>query len=189
MRREAPEIAIYDVLSVTEETRALVWNDLVDAARLGRYYQSLAKGYRRKQNIIHGALLLSATAGFATLFEFMPDWAQPLSAVFVAVFVVWEAVAKYPGKVAMLESVASQCGSLETEGHDLWASASEYRIKEDRAMESHRYLSRRLDEITGWPGKLDISDDESLNGSVPQILDRWLSETLRPPTHCPEGLG
>ncbi len=26
-------------------------------------------------------------------------------------------------------------------------------------------------------------------GSVPQILDRWLSETLRPPTHCPEGLG
>ena len=163
MSREAPEIAIYDVISVTEETRALIWNDLVDAARLGRYYQSMAKGYRRKQYFIHGALLLSATAGFATLFEFVPDWAQPLSAVLIAVFVVWEAVAKYPGKVATLESVASECGSLETEGHDLWASASEYRIKQDRAMESHRYLSRRLDEVTGWPGKLDITDDEKLN--------------------------
>lgn len=159
----SPPAGTEEVLS--DDLRSLIWQDLVDATRYVRYYQALHNRHLKKAVILQGLLLISATAGFAGLFRlpYIPESASSVASFFVAVFVVWNAVGKYPHKVAVLETVCVECSALEMEYQDLWAYANSYRLSEEDAFVRHRLLARRMDEVTNAPAKAGVADNEALN--------------------------
>ena len=56
---------------VTEQTRHDVWNEMLDIARLVRYYEALADKPRIFYYLIRGTLIFSALVGSATLLDLL----------------------------------------------------------------------------------------------------------------------
>ena len=57
---------------VSEQTRNDIWQGLLDAARLDRYYEALAERYRQRHLALRILLLLAAIGGMVSLLEVLP---------------------------------------------------------------------------------------------------------------------
>lgn len=57
----------------TSQTRNAVWQELLDTARLVRYYEALSNRYRRYHWAVRFVLLLSASSGIVALLDLLPE--------------------------------------------------------------------------------------------------------------------
>ena len=84
---------------VTEQTRNAVWQELLDVARLVRYYEALSDRHRRNHIIVRFLLLVAAASGIAALLDQLPAIAQLIAGGLIAVLVVWDFVSDYAKKL------------------------------------------------------------------------------------------
>lgn len=147
----------------TEQTRNDVWQELLDVARLVRYYESLSDRYKRCHSIIRFFLLAAAAGGIAALLDVLPAIVQLVAGGLVALLVAWDFVADYARKAAVLHVVSLECSALEIEWRELWAAVNKCDLDDAVARRKNQRLAQRANEATGRAGHADIREDRKLN--------------------------
>ena len=150
---------------VTPQTRNAVWQELLDTARLVRYYEALSDRYRRYHWAVRFVLLLSASSGIVALLDLLPEsMRQPVQLTaggFIALTVVWDFVSDYARKAAVLHAISMECSLVEVELKALWGEL-EHR-SDDEVRRNNTQLARKMTEVTGWAGQADVREDSKLN--------------------------
>ena len=152
---------------VSTSTRNLIWQLLLDAARLSRYYEELLSKFLLRKKVIDFSLLISATVSVITALGILPTWVPmwvyPLSSAAIAILVVYGFVADYTKKVSVLHSITVGCSDLHNQTEFLWADMQEAHIEEDEAIAECKRIGNRLDEVINWSVLVEIRKDEELN--------------------------
>ncbi len=146
---------------VTEQTRNAIWQELLDVARLVRYYEALSDRHRRNHKIVRFLLLAAAAGGIATLLDLLPAIAQLIAGGLVALLVAWDFASDYAKKAAVLHAISLECSDLEREWRDLWLKLET--IGDAEAHQENTRLSQRISHVTGWAGQVDVREDRKLN--------------------------
>ena len=150
-------------VAVAEQIRNDVWGDLLNAARLVRYYESLADRHRRWHQRIRFVLFLAAASGVAALLDVLPEPLELVAGASIAVIVALDFMLDYGKKSAVLHAISIECSILENEWAELWTSVNIDGIDDAKAISEGRRLSRRLLEVTARAGLVDVRDDPKLN--------------------------
>ena len=148
---------------VSNQVRNEVWQNLLDIARLDRYYAALSDRYKRNHTIVRICLLAAATSGIAAFLDALPPIAQLISGGGIAVIIVWDMVSDYGRKAAILHAISLQCGDLENEWAELWIRVNEATITNEETILRNRQLIQRITAVTGGAGYADIREDQKLN--------------------------
>ena len=87
---------------VSEATRRQVWNSLLDAERLVRYYGDLSDSKRRKHLTVRTILLSAAITGVASFInsDFIPDWLTLFASAAIAIVITVDFVFDFGGKAS-----------------------------------------------------------------------------------------
>ena len=144
------------MVSVTDSTRNAVWQEMLDTARLVRYYDVMASRQQRRYHSIRLVLLASATTGIAAAMEVLPELFRVGSGAAVGVLVAWDFLADYANKAATLGSVRRDCNEVEVELAALWGEIQAGSIDEADAR-------RRLTRATDRAGSAHIPTNDRLN--------------------------
>ncbi len=166
---------------VSDQTRNAVWQDILDAARLVRYYETLADRHRFKHWLIRFLMLAAAAGGVAALLELLPSIAQLVAGGLIALLVVWDSISDYAKKAAVLHAISLECSSLENEWRELWLDIENEATDEADARARNNRLARRMDDVTAWAGHADIRENTRLNeeceaAAYRVVVDRYAAE-------------
>lgn len=165
---------------VSAQTRNDVWQELLDVARLVRYYEALADRHRRNHKIVRFLLLAAAASGIAALLALLPAKAQPVANGLVALLVAWDFVSNYAGKAAVLQAISLQCSLLKVEWSKLWADINDGDVSDAEARDKNYRLARRISEVTGWAGQADIMEDPKLNEECAKVAYKVMADRYAP---------
>ena len=142
-------------LKVSETTLNLVWQNMLDVARLTRYYEKLSSRYRLYNQIVRGVLLISATGIAADAFDVLPESiafrevAEGIFGVLVIVAVLCDFLMEFGGKAEVLRIVSSQCSHLEGQWHELWGDLTGREANDANIRSRNADLDGRLTAVTG----------------------------------------
>lgn len=159
---------------VTEQTRNAIWQELLDVARLVRYYEALSDQHRRNHLIVRFLLLAAAAGGIAALLDLLPAIAQLIAGGVIALLVAWDFVSDYAKKAAILHAISIECSALEIEWQDLWLELEN--ISDDDARLENTRLSRKIANVTAWAGQADIREDRRLNEECEKAAYRVMTD-------------
>ena len=155
---------------VTEQTRHDIWDQMLDVARLVRYYEALADKHRLYYFLIRGTLVVSAligSAGLLNILDFFPQDIQVFVTTFagfvLALVTAWDIVANHARKAAVLHAISKECSLLEIEWKDLWADIYSHQSGDSVIRKKNKQLAYRLTEVTAWAGDADIRENRKLN--------------------------
>ena len=109
----------------TDDTVRLIWEGVIGADRMCRYY-----GYLTDRLSRLGELLTIGTVSFSagavlTILNRLPEWVSLVAIVIAAVAGVAMAVGRYPHKAARSGEVYRAQGRLATEWEELWSGVYE----------------------------------------------------------------
>lgn len=170
-------IAVNETM-VTDQTRNDVWQELLDAARLVRYYETLSDRYRRRHQGVRVVLLLAASSAIIALLALFPEnlqqWVQLIAGALIASTVIWDFVFDYARKAAVLHTLSMECGMVEIELKALWDKMEN--IGDDEAQRSNTHLARRMADVTGRAGQADIQEDLELNHKCAEAAYRVMED-------------
>ena len=165
---------------ITEQTRKDIWDELLDVARLVRYYEKLSDKHHRNHKIFRFLLLGSAASGVAAMLELFPENIRQDIQIFaggvIALIVAWDMVTNYAKKAAVLHAISCEISTLEIEWRDLWAEANANEADDAEIRSKNRLLAKKLSEVTGWAGKEDIRENQKLNEECESIAHRVMQE-------------
>ena len=147
----------------SDETRNDVWQELLDAARLARYYEALSDRHQRKHRIVRFLLFVAGASAVATVLKFLPGEAQAVVGGLVAIVVAWDFVSDYAQKAAVLRTVSIACSELESEWRELWHDVNHDVVDEPQLRDQLQRLARRTREVTSRAGDAGVSVDQKLN--------------------------
>lgn len=111
------------VMATSPRTRNEVWQGYLDADRLSRYYYRLAGRYESISKWIQFAMAFAALGGIARLTGMLPagwTWLSDAAALAMLALVVWNLIAGYPRKAAVLHAISFQCAEYERQWRALW---------------------------------------------------------------------
>lgn len=148
-------------MMVTDATRNAVWQELLDVARLVRYYAAMADRHRRNHLVVRFVLVATAMGGVVAFFDVLPVSVRLLLGAGIAGVVAWDLLSSYGSKAAVLQAVSMECSLLESELRNVWLRLET--MPDEEARREWSRVSRRLAEVTGWAGQADVSEDGKLN--------------------------
>ena len=150
---------------VTQQTRNAVWQELLDTARLVRYYEALSDRYRHYHWVVRFVLLLAASSEIVALLSLLPEdvrqTVQLIAGGCIALTVAWDFVSDYARKAAVLHAISMECSIVEVELKALWDEIEHG--SDDEVRRKNTQLARRITDVTGWAGQADIGEDSKLN--------------------------
>ena len=166
-------------------TRSEVWQGYIDAERLGRYYFRLAERYESKSKWIQFALAFAALGGLARLVGLFPEnwaWLGDLGTSAVIAFVIFNLMAGYSRKAAVLHAISLRCADLERQWRALWNTVDVEGVDEWEIMQRTHELEATLLEITTASTHAGVKQDPKLNERAAEeayrvIVDRYATET------------
>ena len=153
------------MVGATDATRNAVWQEMLDTARLVRYYERMFSRQHRRHLAVRLVLLASATAGVAAATNALPEAIQVASGAGVAILVAWDFLVDYANKAAVLGSIRRECSAVEVELAALWGEIQADSIDDDEARRRLAELARRVSRATNLAGSAHISTNERLNAT------------------------
>lgn len=145
----------------TQHTQNEVWQGMLNAARLSRYYNSMADRYQRRYQIVQAVLFIAATGGFVAVLAAFPSAVGLVANLLVAVVAAVSFTTDYGKTSYGLRSISRECLSLELDWNTLWQEQSG--MADAEVIQRNRELNDRLDTITDQSGLLGVTDDDKLN--------------------------
>lgn len=161
---------------VSAQTRNDVWQELLDVARLVRYYEALADRHRRIHMIVRFLLLAAAVSGIVALLALLPAVVQLVANGLVALLVAWDFVSNYARKSTVLHAISLECSLLEVEWRELWADINNDHLSDAEARDKNYRLARRISEVTGWAGQADIGESQRLNKKCAKVAYKVMAD-------------
>ena len=146
--------------------RNAVWQQLLDAERLMRYYGELADRYRRRKMVPRILMAAASIGGAASIMidaEWLPDEAYLPAFLLVVAAVVWDFMHDYGDKAAILYSISVECGEYQTELQDLWRSVDAEHPPEESSIRARlKDIASGMDRVTARVGYASVGEDEAL---------------------------
>ena len=149
--------------AVTGATRNAVWQEMLDVARLVRYYDRMARQQQQRHLAIRIVLFASATAGMASAIDALPEVVRIASGALIALLVAWDFLADYANKAAILGVIRGECSEVGDELAELWGRIQSNSANDDDARLALANLKRRVTRVTARAGAANISTNERLN--------------------------
>ena len=144
-----------------------VWNGLVNAERLSRYYGRLAARLERRQFIFTVSIVTCSTLAAATLLTQLPSLVQAVLSLVVAAAVIWSSYSGYSKKAAISSGIRAQCEDIAVSWKELWSDVSS--MDQEDILRRAADLERRLNRAT---------TNADLNGLIDERLnERCAKET------------
>lgn len=143
-------------------TRQLIWDSMLDAARMHRYADAMERKYARQRNWVRFVLSLAATGGVVTFLGQLPDAASVLFGLMVGAAVAVDFAMDYSSKLAKLMYAKMECSALLTEWEDLWVDIQTCRCRENDARRRNKGFLDRLDRAIA-PMASDMHTDLGVN--------------------------
>lgn len=161
---------------IADQTRNAIWQDLLDVARLVRYYAALSDKHKFKHTLIQFLLLAAAFSGIAAVLQLLPEKFQLIPGALIALFIAWDFVAGYARKAAVLHTINYECNALEIEWAALWAEVQSAEISDACARDRNKKLEEKLLSVTIWAGQTDIREDPNLNKKCEKLAYKIVAE-------------
>ena len=153
------------MVEATDAIRNAVWQEMLDTARLVRYYERMTGRQHRQHLGVRLVLLASASAGVAAVTDALPEAIQVASGAVVAILVAWDFLADYANKAAVLGSTRRECSEVEVELAALWGEIQADSIDDDAARRTLAELPRRVTRATDHAGSAHIPTDDRPNAT------------------------
>ncbi len=168
-------------MNVTEQTYNAIWQEMLDVARLERYYARLRDRYLVKHQISRSILLIFAGVGVSAVVSHLisgtSEWeiiAGLASATVIAVCVVVDFASQSSRKLGILQAIATEINHISGELTHLWDSI--LNLPESEVVEEKYKLEKRLTQVTSWAGLADIKVNNKLNVECAQDAYQFMEE-------------
>ena len=146
--------------------RNAVWQQLLDAERLMRYYSELTDRYRRRKMVPRILMAASSVGGAASIMidaEWIPDEAYLPAFLLVVAAVVWDFMHDYGDKAAILYSISVECGEYAIELHELWRSVDAAPLHDESFIRARlKEIASGMDRVTARAGYASVGEDQAL---------------------------
>ena len=149
---------------VTPETRNQVWQGLLDAERLVRYYGDLADRHRQAHLWVRAILLVAAITG-ATSVVVLPAWLTITSSVVVTLAITVDFVFDFGGKAKVLHMVTVAYIRGVEDYEKLWIRCQDENMNDTGARDGLSRVQGRLNMMSAWPGFVEVGVSQRLNKS------------------------
>ncbi len=144
-----------------------IWHDMLDAARLSRYYDRLASRFRRRyfatNVVIAGISLLAAAVSLAE----MPVILSASLFFAVSILVVWNSYSDYSKRATIARYVSRRCRQITIEFRHIW-----YDNDTDTTLERIKFLEHEL----GIATDVELDIDDRLSAKTQGETDRAYQE-------------
>ncbi len=163
---------------ISDQTRNDIWQELLDVARLVRYYEALCNQYQRRHSFLRISLLFAATGEIGALLAVLSTTIQLTIGVIIALLVAWDLVSNYAKKAAVLHTISIECSELENKWRELWADINNAQVGEAEAQRKNKELAQKLLDVTERAGVADIQENRKLNEKCEKaafqvVVDRY----------------
>ncbi len=147
---------------ITEHTRNEVWHNMLEAARVSRYYHTLSERHQRKHHWTRFTLFAAAFVSMIVALGLpVPAFLSLPANAAIFLAVVWEFMQDYPRKAAVLSAIRDECGALEIEWQSLWAAQD---VLDDHDIRTqNKQLLDQLHTVTTRSGHVGVREDAALN--------------------------
>lgn len=139
-----------------------IWDQMIEAECLVRYYDALTQRYRVYHKILRAVILLSSMTAIGALLEQFPPNVYLVIGALLAVAVVWDMLADYSAKSALLSVICMECIGLLNEWRTLWEDVNQEEINESSLRQRTRELAKRLTDVTSRAIPANIAGNKSL---------------------------
>ena len=139
----------------TDDTVRMIWEGVLGADRMCRYYGYLAARLSRLGDLLTIGTVSFSAGAVLTVLKQLPEWVSLTAIAAAAVAGAVMAVGRYPQRAARSGEVYRALGPLATEWEELWASVHERDDAELRMACSQLSRKQRavLDRV---PGELPV---------------------------------
>lgn len=169
---------------VSDTTRNLVWQDMLDAARLVRYYEKMSSRYSHYDRIIRSALFLSATGIMATVLDVLPQfvkaWGDGVLSGVIVVVLMLDFLADFRGKTELLSVVSTECSELVREWDRLWNDLASWEANDNDIRARNGELDRRITMATArTEGRVPVNEKLNLkcaNQTYRMMIGRYATD-------------
>ncbi len=160
-------------MSVSEQTRSLVWNELFDVARAARYYDGAVKKLTRRRYAVRFLTALGAMGAFTVSIDILPPSLQGFAPIFplvLMVVLVVDMTTHFDSQVALFTRARHDYNRLEGRWKTLWASTPT--ADEADVVAGIEELQEAEQMIAAWVGGAQV-------GTMKRLRNRIDSSTYR----------
>lgn len=161
-------------MAVSEETRAAVWNGLLDTVRWHRYYDALSRRYGRRERLHRFVLAALGAGALGILVEFIPAEGISVIGVGILAFTIWDLIDNPAKKNALASLARGRIVEFETAQRSLWERMQQGDIDDVEALGTHHGIQRELQLALR---DIDLDTDEKTN--VNSATDVYEAEAKR----------
>ena len=161
---------------VSPRTRADIWQDLLDANRLVRYYEALTNRYQLWQQAIRLLLLAIIVSNLGAFGDLLPRFLQISVALVLGLLIAWDWVIDPTKKAFILHEISKGCSSVCNELETLWRKIDTVDMYDAEAQKKLDELSIRIQEVTNRVGDAKIRDSQKMNAKCADATYRVLRE-------------
>lgn len=165
--------------------REEIWDQMVEAECLVRYYDTLTKRYRKRHMILRAFILFDAMLAIGFLLKPLDPIVSIVIGVLLAVAVVWDLIADYAAKIALLSVICMECMETLNEWRVLWEDVNQEEITDESFLRQRTHqLTKRMTDVTSRAIPANISGDKGLyekeaEAAYQVVMDRYYVEEIK----------
>ena len=144
---------------VSETTRAAVWGELLELARLVRYHGCMAARHTKYANCMKALFAIAGTGAAAGLLDFMPILLVEIAGALVAALIIWDLTQRPSEKAARFSLISERLAHLETAQRHLWEDVEAHSIDTNEARHRLALIRKEVDDLTASLSKFTTDDD------------------------------
>ena len=163
-------------MKATDETVRLIWEELVEADRMCRYYGYLSQRLDRLGDLLQMGSVGAASGAFVSLMSHFPEWFSTTAAAIAVLAGTVVILRRYPQKAARSAEIYRLLGQLQLEWEHLWNGV--WTKDDDELVSAWKELSERQGSIVERaPKELPLS--RSLARRSQREADRYWMDYAR----------
>ena len=142
----------------SDRSRERVWDEMMDAERLSRYYGRLAKRYVRRSRAVLFIPALFATSAVVALLNSWPEQVLMVANVVIVGISIAAIVTQPSIKAAGIIVISNACDDLLVDWRQLWADTE--RIDDEAVEQRSHKLSLKVNAATNKAKEIAVLDEK-----------------------------
>ena len=131
-------------MKVTEHTKDRLWQDMLDLARLTRYYEFQTNDLTRNHRIARLMLLVGAGATLTLAVGDLPAWVGVSGSAILLVTTAVEFIWDWGTRASLSHAINLECCVIEKDYEDLWSRVSTGQVDEAECLQRVNQFSLRV---------------------------------------------
>ena len=166
---------VADAAKVSDHTKDLIWQDMLDVSRYMVYYEALTNQWALRHKVLRAGVFIGATLSIASIFEILPPPAGLAAALTLIVATVVDFVWDWGVKASLAHAVNIECHMVDKEYAALWAEIKTDNIGDREAQQRTKELMMRVMAVTTQLSETNRKVAETAeDAGYKNLLNRWV---------------